>query len=462
MNEPQRSAQNQPSPSTSTSDRESSGIPNDESRLADLHRREREARQAAEISQQRFAFLVALSRSIPASLEVQTILRTTADLLVPYLADRCCLYLRQVDGTLAPAGCAAAESAEADRSREIGRQFPTGANPLRPVQLAAVSGEPQLIREVRPEDLAAMARDEQHLARLQSLQLRSIIAIPLIAHSRIIGAILMVTTGTDRRYTETDLVMAEEIGRWVALAVENAQLYRKAGETAQPREEFLAIAAHELKTPVTSLRGFAQLILHQFGRGRPPDPDRLQRALEMIDRQAKRLSILVDQLLDLSRSDSGQLVLSPEPTDVVALVNGVAETIRIGLIRHTLNVRAAGSITATVDPPRFELVVTSLIENAVKYSPEGGPIDVDLTQPTPETIRLVVRDQGIGIPAQHLPLIFDRFYRAHSDSNYSGLGLGLFLSKQIVHLHGGKLEADRPHDGGARFAVTLPTKPPSS
>lgn len=431
-----------------------------EQTLADLYRSEREARRAAEIGQQRFAFLAALSRQIAVSLDDRAVLQAAAGLIVPYLADRCYLYLRQDDGTLVPVASAAAIPSEEEPVRAIEAQFPIRTNPRHPISRAIASGESRLLRSVQLDDLAALAQNAAHLALLRSLDPHSMIAVPLIAHRQIVGGALLVTAGSGRHYGEADLAMAEEIGRRVALAVENAQLYQKARETIHLREEFLAIAAHELRTPVTSLRGFAQLILHQYARDRPPDPQQLQRSLAMIDRQAKRLSILVNQLLDISLSDAGQLVLSPEPTEVVALVNGVAETIRVGLVRHALNIRAAGPLTATVDPLRFELVIANLIENAIKYSPEGGPIDIEITQPSPEAICLVVRDHGIGIPAQHLPLIFDRFYRAHADSNYSGLGLGLYITQQIVRLHGGTLKAETPKDGGTRFTVTVPIRPP--
>jgi signal transduction histidine kinase len=104
----------------------------------------------------------------------------------------------------------------------------------------------------------------------------------------------------------------------------------------------------------------------------------------------------------------------------------------------------------------LEQVVTNLIDNAVKYSPDGGSVDVEVTITDAETFSLTVRDHGIGVPPEHRPYIFDRFYRAHANQYYGGMGLGLYITSQIVHLHGGRIEAEFPADGGTRFVVRLP------
>ena len=122
-----------------------------------------------------------------------------------------------------------------------------------------------------------------------------------------------------------------------------------------------------------------------------------------------------------------------------------------------MSVHAHASVKTLVDPLRLEQVLMNLIDNAIRYSPEGGSIEIEVAQPAPDRVRLAVRDHGIGIPPEKRAHIFDRFYQAHAGTHLVGLGLGLYISRQIVELHGGRIEAEFPPDGGTRFVVSLPT-----
>src|SRR5258708_3566593 len=225
------------------------------------------------------------------------------------------------------------------------------------------------------------------------------------------------------------------------------------------RDMFLSVAAHELKTPVTSLRGFAQTILRQMNRGMTLDPERVRHAFETIDQRSTKLAQLVSQLLEMSRIEAGQLQLDKAPTQITDLVASIIAMIQPGTNKHTFEVNAADSVSMLVDPLRLEQVITNLIDNAVKYSPNGGPIYVDVGLDDNEWAYIAVTDCGIGIPVEHRDHIFDRFYRAHAGSNISGIGLGLYVSKQIVLLHHGTLEVEFPSDRGSRFVIRLPMNP---
>jgi protein-histidine pros-kinase len=231
----------------------------------------------------------------------------------------------------------------------------------------------------------------------------------------------------------------------------------QAEEAVRTRNEFLSVAAHELKTPITSLRVFAELLLRQLASGRDITPQRLRLALETIDQQSSRLSRLIDQLLDLSRIEGGRLGLAPERTDMVALVRMVAGATQARTARHTITLRGPEHAPAYVDTLRMEQVLTNLLDNAVKYSPEGGEIIVAVSPATDGAVTISVRDHGIGIPAASLGRVFDRFYQAHDNSSTSGMGLGLYISRQIVELHNGHIAVTSPADGGSCFTVTLPS-----
>lgn len=241
----------------------------------------------------------------------------------------------------------------------------------------------------------------------------------------------------------------------VALAAERAA--RQEAEAAlRARDEFLAIAAHELKTPVTSLAGYAQLVRRQLARDQRLDPDGIARALGVITGQAEKLSRLLNQLLDLSRLEDGKLILERHPTDLTALVTQVVTATRTRATQHPIALEAPATLEAWVDPLRLEQVLTNLLDNAIKYSPDGGQIDVVLARPGDSVVEVMVRDRGLGIPPEHREHVFERFYQAHGNGHRSGWGLGLYISRQIIELHAGELRAEFPPDGGTRFIARLP------
>jgi signal transduction histidine kinase len=216
------------------------------------------------------------------------------------------------------------------------------------------------------------------------------------------------------------------------------------------------VAAHELRTPMTSVRASAQLLLRQLDRPGGPDQARLRQMLEIIEAQSERLARLVAQLLDVSRIQSGRLVLEPETIDLVELVQGVAAGVQTTAGAHHISVHAPDSLTAHVDPIRFEQVVTNLLDNAVKYSSDGQAVEVEVSQPSSDVARLTVTDRGEGISPEHRERIFEPFFQAPSSGRSKGLGLGLYITKQTVELHNGRIEVEWPPDGGTRFVVTVP------
>jgi signal transduction histidine kinase len=249
--------------------------------------------------------------------------------------------------------------------------------------------------------------------------------------------------------------------RTAELTEANELLRREIAErkrAEEVRDEFLSVAAHELKTPLTSLRGFAQLLLGQLEEGRSPNPEHLQLGLSSIDRQSEKLARLVSQLLDISRLQAGRLVLERREADLVPLLRGVIEDAAPAAERHPVVLHAPAAAVASVDPLRLEQVLTNLLDNAIKYSPEGGPIEIRV-KAGPERLEVVVSDRGIGVPPEHRAQIFDRFYQAHGERRLGGMGLGLYISRQIVELHGGTLRAEFPAQGGTRLVLRIPLGP---
>ena len=221
------------------------------------------------------------------------------------------------------------------------------------------------------------------------------------------------------------------------------------------RDEFLSVAAHELKTPLTSLRAYSQLLLRAMERRQEIAPERIATALAAVEQQTGKLNQLVTRLLDTAQIEAGKLRIEPVPVDLVALVRAALAQ-RCVEDGNRIVFESPEQVEARVDPIRFEQVITNLLNNAVKFSPKGGVVLVDLRRTEDNQARLSVTDQGIGIPAEERDLVFDRFQQANGVRHLSGLGLGLYITREIVELHHGSIWIEQPNHPGTRFVVTVP------
>jgi signal transduction histidine kinase len=258
-------------------------------------------------------------------------------------------------------------------------------------------------------------------------------------------------------WLEEEIAERKRAEERLRIALESERAAREETEAAlRLRDQFLSIAAHELKTPLTALSGHAQLAVRKLRRGGDLDPEQILVGIETVSSQADKLSRLLDQLLDISRLDAGKLPLHHQEVDLVTTVQEVVSNSRVLNHGHPIILSAPESLAVRADPLRIEQVLANLLNNAAKYSPIGSTIDVTLSSTGDTAIELSVRDRGFGIPDEKRGHIFERFYQAPSNGYATGLGLGLYISRQIVELHGGEIHAEFPPDGGARFIVTLP------
>ncbi|MDQ2978835.1 MAG: PAS domain S-box protein [Acidobacteriota bacterium] len=259
----------------------------------------------------------------------------------------------------------------------------------------------------------------------------------------------------DRRRAERTVRESEE--RYRRIAIENARLYRDAQEAIRHRDDFLSIAGHELKTPLSTLSLEIHRLLAVARSSRPSDAGPLH-ATEKAARSVQRLSRLVDQLLDVSRVGAGRLALEPEELDLSALCREVADRFADELARSgsALDLRVDPPVVGVWDRLRLDQVVGNLLSNAIKYG-QGRPIELEAREED-ESAVLLVRDHGIGIPPEDQTRVFARFERAVSSRHFGGLGLGLWIVHQIVDASGGTISIESAEGAGTAFTVRLPLR----
>lgn len=289
------------------------------------------------------------------------------------------------------------------------------------------------------------------------------VAVPLLLGEQILG-VLYVAFRAPCRFSEDDRSFMTSLGRQCAQALDRARLYaaeqaaRSAAEAAlSHRDVFLSVAAHELKTPLTALMGQAQLLQRRAARdGHLSERD--QRTVSIIAAQTQRLDLLVQALLDISRLEHGRLTIERASLDLRDLVGRVVDEIQPTLERHALAYAAdEAPLWIDGDALRLEQVLHNLVGNAVKYSPEGGTVSVRLERRGDRAV-VTIADQGIGIPRDAIPHLFQRFFRAGNvdPRHISGMGIGLYVVREIVALHGGTVSVESADGRGSTFAVSLP------
>jgi signal transduction histidine kinase len=283
------------------------------------------------------------------------------------------------------------------------------------------------------------------------------------AYGKRLGALLVYAQRAPM-FANSDLELVQLLADQAGSALETRALIeeqarvRAREEAARLKEDFLSSAAHDLKTPLTGIVTQAQVLMRRVERDPSAPADRT--GLNRLMTQSLRLRDLVLELLDVSRLEQGGLIGERTDTDLVALVR--AAIARDGARWKRVALSCDGPVVAAVDSARFDQVVTNLIENALKYSPNATPVHVRVWEAEGEA-RLSVVDQGIGIPIEDQPLIFERFHRARNvdDRRFAGMGLGLYISRGIVVEHGGRIWVESTPGSGSTFCVAIPLNSPS-
>ncbi|MFP4440220.1 MAG: ATP-binding protein [Chloroflexaceae bacterium] len=414
------------------------------------------ARSKAEHIREQQAFLAEVSRVLACSLDYNDTLEQVARLIVPYLADWCVIDLVADAGEIERVAAAHRYPEQERHLHDLHCHYPVDPNLPHPVLKVIETGWPEVMSDLSDTVLEVYTRDAAHQQLVRELGTRSAIVVPLLVRGNVLGTLTLVSSRVDH-YQSRDLPLIEDLAYRIAMSVDNARLYRQTQTAIRERDQFLSVVAHELKTPLTSMLGYSRLLAH---RADPASPltEREQRALQVIATQTNCFKELIETLLDLSRLQMGHLRIQQVPLELGSLVNQVVEELQATSTDTLLIYQPAPeSLFVAGDAVALRQVVRNLLQNAIKYSRPGDRVEVCVEQRAAQ-VGVRITDQGIGIPAVALPHLFQSFYRAPNAVQHQqhGIGVGLYIVKELVTLHGGSIDVTSQEGVGSSFTVTLP------
>jgi len=415
-------------------------------------RREREA-----------AFLDRATQLFNSTLDLDAILQQVTRLATEVLGDSCSIALIEAGNAyLVPAASYHPDPQAQEARLQAQREHPIRIGDAGSVVgLAAVDGRPYLVKD---------ARQEGRVRYVDRLNIHSMIAVPIIVQGRILGVLATSIAHPGRQFTQADLRLALALADRAALAIENSRLYAQERRLRQELEslnqevqeanrlktEFVTVVTHELRSPLTSIAGYIELLLEESYEGAEAHRDYLQ----IVKRNAYRLLELSNDLLDIARIEAGKLVLKRVPLDLGGVIYEVSGALRPQIEAKGQHLRldlAAHLPVVTGDPERVTQILLNLVSNAHKYTPPGGSITI-ATRAERTGVCIAVQDTGIGLSAEEQQQLFTKFFRAQHPlvREAGGTGLGLAIVHALVALHGGTITVVSAPGQGSTFNITLP------
>jgi PAS domain S-box-containing protein len=428
-----------------------------------------------DVSEQRRAedglrFLADASTSLTASMEVATLLAALVRASVPLFADLCVIHLQDVRTGVFQMVASHHRSPDShELLRELAQRYPLPADA--PLFHPAVirTGKAELHARVTEELLSTLASGPDHLQQLRRLALWSVLILPLQTDQRTVGAITFATGSSLRMYEPEDVALATEVARRASVGLDNARLYalarterQRAEEASRAKDVFLATVSHELRTPLTAILGWAGRL-----RSKQHDAQGVDRAISIIERNARAQAQLIEDILDVSRIIAGKLRLDIRPVELNAVLESSVDAVRPVAEAKGLRLTVAPSdepLSFQGDADRLQQAVWNLLNNAVKFTPSGGEIRLAAKEEAGSAV-VTVQDTGQGIPAEFLPFVFEGFRQADDSSTrrHGGLGLGLAIVRHILELHGGAANVASAGEGfGATFTLRIPLRATSA
>ncbi|MES2177627.1 MAG: hybrid sensor histidine kinase/response regulator [Gemmatimonadota bacterium] len=405
--------------------------------------------EAVRDAERRARFLAEATELLSSSLDVHQVLRDLARLVVPRIADVCAADLIGPDGLAQRIELAHAFAIESPVTVN------PGAAASRIAQRAVAECRRQLVTQVDDDALIDIARDPQLLEELRRRGPYALVVVPLVARKRVLGYLQFLSADVARASAPESLLFVEDLTRRAALAVDNARLYSEAQRATRMRDDVLAIVSHDLRNPLNTIHmstAFLLDLLETPGATVPP----LIPQLQLIRRATARGNALITDLLDVSRIESGTLAVDAKMTRASVLLDEAVSELEPLVISKGLRLEhewIGEDAELPADRGRVAQVFSNLVGNAIKFTPKGGRIRLSGTL-RDRFVEFVVADNGEGIAADHLPHLFDRFWKAVKASR-AGAGLGLFIVKGIVEGHGGTISVESVPGEGTTFRFTL-------
>ena len=324
------------------------------------------------------------------------------------------------------------------------------------------TGEAVLYSEITESNIEEGSMDNEQKEILRQLSIQSVMIVPMKIKGRVSGVISFISCNPQNKFNETDFNFAKDFTNRIGLALENARLYEEVKKDIEERieidrrkDEFISIASHELKTPVTSLKAYTQILQTTF------DEDKNEKASAMLakmDKQIDKLTGLIVDLLDVTKINKGEMVFDFEEIDVNELIMEIAEEIQRTTPNHEIKLELNHCKKIKGDRNRIGQVIVNFTSNAIKYSPGKDKIVVS-SKCDDNTVSISVKDFGIGIPKSEHDHIFKRFYRVPGKNNYTfpGLGLGLYICSEIIKRHNGNISFESKEGKGSTFYFEIPS-----
>lgn len=422
------------------------------------HQAEDQARRAAaEEAANRFAFLSEASRALASSLDLEATLQSLVRFGVPQLADWSLVSLAESPGKISRTLAAWTDPQNPNGAVSVEEECQLGEWLQEAIRRALVSNtlRSQSAKTSPAPVLANTALSGGTLAS-STVAVNSIVVLPLMTRGRTLGALTYARRPGRPRFDHDELALAEELASRAAIAIDNALLVRDIQEADRHKNEFLAMLAHELRNPLAPVRNAMEVLRMQGNQQKE-----FVWAHDLITRQVTHLVRLVDDLLDVSRITRGKIKLEMKLENAADVVAVALETVRplIDAHKHTLTTTLPDEpVWISVDSTRLAQVLSNLLTNAAKYTPDGGHLSLEVRREGREVV-FCIHDSGVGIPREMLSHIFDLFTQVDRSlaRSQGGLGIGLTLVRRLVELHGGKVEAFSEGLGkGSDFIVRLP------
>jgi PAS domain S-box-containing protein len=387
------------------------------------------------------------------SLDFKETLNSISSLVIPVLADWCVVDILNENGAFDRVKVAYPHP-KYKKDAAVFYKYPPGTDKKTLIERVKASKKALIIKDFSEIDVKKYATDTAHMEAVQKVGIKSTMIVPMVSHNTVIGVLTFISTNEHRQYSAVDLVMAEQLVIRVTAAIENARLFQKANDSITLRDEFLSIASHELKNPLTSIKGFVQILIKRLDIVLD---DASKSMLIQIEDQIDRSSRLISDLLDFTSIRTDRLVLQYQSIDLNKVVTNTIALSQQLTDKHKIVLKGNCTVPVHGDKHRLTQVISNLLTNAIKYSPDSEDIVVEVKQTLDEAI-IKVQDFGIGISKKMQVHIFEQYFRSDAirKQGISGLGLGLYIASEIVKKHNGRIWVKSEPNKGSAFYIALP------